>query len=435
MLVFVLFTFTLLDISAVAYSQLVDELGMTYRISTIASAVNVTGLALGCVLLIPLTYRYGRRPIYLFSVTVQLASAIWAGFVKSNGEYIAANLAMGIGGAISETIVQITIADLFFVHQYAQVNGIFLFMQGTGAFLSPVAAGFIVASQGWRWMWYWNAIFLGATLLVVLFAFEETTFVPSSEGQAVPPSASSEEEFEDRADAQGKSQKGLDPTEMSRTASLASRPVLAQRSRKPLRARLALITKTDAPIKHHFIAPFIILFQFPAVAYTAVTFGAVLAWFSVLISIFSTQMVNPPYNFGPERIGLLNLWPFVGQVIGALGAGYISDRWIVAMAKRNGGVYEPEMRLWLALLGAPLLVTGGILMFGIGLAHVSARTGEAALLGPRDGCRLITLLAGRQLGSPCHGHCHLRLRVQRLSGRCAGLSYRYLPERERLFLP
>ncbi|POR33087.1 Major facilitator superfamily transporter [Tolypocladium paradoxum] len=369
-LVYVLFTFTLLDIAAVAYSQLVDELGMTYQISTIATALNFTGLAIGCVAFIPLTYRYGRRPIYLLSVTVQLVSAVWAGSVKSTNEYMAVNLVMGLGGAISETIVQITIADLFFVHQYATVNGIFLFMQGTGAFLGPVAAGFIVAAQGWRWMWFWNAIFLGVTLVVVVFVFEEATFIPSSADEAMAnPPASSEEGFDGAADTQSKGQKGLDPLEMSRTTSLASRPVLTARSRKPLRSRLALVTKTDAPIKHHYITPFILLFQFPAVAYTAVTFGAVLAWFSVLISISSTRMVDPPYNFSPSDIGLLNLWPFVGQLIGALGAGPVSDRWIQALAKRNGGIYEPEMRLWLALFPAPLLVTGGILMFGIGIAN------------------------------------------------------------------
>ena len=378
-LVYVLFTFTLLDISSVAYEQLVEDLGMTYQISTIATAVNFAGLAVGCVVFIPLTYRYGRRPIYLFSVVVQLASAIWAGLVRSNGEYIAANLVMGIGGAISETIVQITIADLFFVHQYAKVNGVFLFMQGTGAFLAPVAAGFIVDAQGWRMMWFWNAIFLGVTLVLVVFAFEEATFIPTSEGEAMahPLPASSEDGVEGRHDFQSKSQKGPDPVDMSKTTSMVSRPVVTQRSSKPLRKRLALITRTGAPIKHHFYTPFIILFEFPAVAYTAVTFGAVLAWFSVLISISSTQMVGPPYNFSPDQIGLLNLWPFVGQLIGALGAGYISDRWIVAMAKRNGGIYEPEMRLWLALLGAPLLVTGGILMFGIGIANVGSHTSEA----------------------------------------------------------
>ncbi|KAG8408613.1 hypothetical protein J3459_010915 [Metarhizium acridum] len=38
------------------------------------------------------------------------------------------------------------------------------------------------------------------------------------------------------------------------------------------------------------------------------------------------------------------------------------------MARRNRGLYEPEMRLWLAVPGAVLL-SAGVLMFGIGIAN------------------------------------------------------------------
>lgn len=44
-----------------------------------------------------------------------------------------------------------TISDVFFVHQRATANGIFLFMLNVGAFLGPVAAGYDESSQGWRW--------------------------------------------------------------------------------------------------------------------------------------------------------------------------------------------------------------------------------------------------------------------------------------------
>lgn len=360
-----------LDIPPVAYGQLVEDIGITFQLSNVAAALNFAGLAIGGVLLIPFTYRYGRRPIYLISIAVQLAAAIWAARITSKGEYLASSMLGGLGGAISETIVQITIVDLVFVHQYATMNGVFLVTQGVGAYLGPVAAGYIVQSQGWRWMWWWCVIFIASTLVLVLLFFEETTYVAAIDGTPVAASPK-----DDTDESVGKEWQEVNT--LANTASIgstppksASRPFRGRgvTSSKPLRKRLALVTHTEGPIKHHFLAPFTILFQFPAVAYTAVTVGSVMSWMAVMISVAATRMIEPPYNFGPSAIGLINLAPFVGQLISGLLAAPFSDKCIVKMARRNGGLYEPEMRLWLALPGA-VLVPAGVLMFGIGIAHV-----------------------------------------------------------------
>lgn len=220
-------------------------------------------------------------------------------------------------------------------------------------------------------MWWWCAIFIGVTLILVLFFFEETTFVATADSVVAASSSSQgkDEPAEDRleeANALGKS-----ASIGAVLLKTVSRPFTSHRTRssKPLRKRLALVTYTEGPIRHHFLAPFKIVFQFPAVAYTAITFGSVMSWMAVIISIATTNMIYPPYNFSPSAIGLINVAPFVGQLISGLMAAPLSDKWIVKLAKRNGGIYEPEMRLWLALPGA-VLVSAGVFMFGIGIAHV-----------------------------------------------------------------
>lgn len=373
---YVLFTFVLLDVAPVAYGGLVEDVGYTYQLSTIATALNFIGLAIGCILFIPFTYRYGRRPIYIISVILQLASAIFAAVVQNTDQLLGSSFLMGLGGAISETIVQITIVDLFFVHQYATTNGWFLFMQGTGAYLGPVAAGYVVVSQGWRWMWWWVAIFLGVTLVLVLCFFEESTFHPPTDPVTggVQPSAQSSLQQDAKHPDERHEDLEEGPAPKALGASLlktVSQPLRSRNgSSKSLQSRLKLYTFSDVPIKHHFVAPFVVLFTYPAVAYTAITFGSVLSWFAVIISIASTNLIYPPYNFSPNDVGLINLAPFVGQLLGAIIIAPQSDKWIVKLAKRNGGLYEPEMRLWLALPGG-VLVPAGIFMFGIGIAHVS----------------------------------------------------------------
>jgi len=66
----------------------------------------------------------------------------------------------------------------------------------------------------------------------------------------------------------------------------------------------------------------------------------------------------------------MNLAPFIGHLPGIIIGGYLNDKSIVWLAKRNGGIYEPEMRLWLALPSA-ILTPGSVLMLGVGLAYVS----------------------------------------------------------------
>ncbi|EXJ90707.1 hypothetical protein A1O1_03811 [Capronia coronata CBS 617.96] len=113
-----------------------------------------------------------------------LAACIWSAKTETRGDLIGSNLISGIGGAVSETIVQITIADLFFVHHHAAMNALYVLVTSIGAFLGPVAAGYVVDSQGWRWMFWWCVIFFAVTLVLVIFFFEESKYVAVLQGHA-----------------------------------------------------------------------------------------------------------------------------------------------------------------------------------------------------------------------------------------------------------
>lgn len=133
--------------------------------------------------------------------------------------------------------------------------------------------------------------------------------------------------------------------------------------------RMALVTPTDESLLPHFWQPIETLFTFPAVTYAAITYGSTLAWFAMMTSLQATYMLMPPYNFDAIGIGLMNVAPFVGAILGFPCGGYLSDKSILWLSKKNSGIYEPEQRLWLAL---PAVVLGpaSILMFGLGLAYV-----------------------------------------------------------------
>lgn len=161
---FILWTFVQLDIGFTAWGPMNIELGISFDAMNGGAAINYGGLAIGCIFFIPFVHKFGRRPLYLFSSALQLASVVWQAKVYTVGDLMGSNLISGLGGAISETVVQITIADIFFVHQHGTMNGWYLMFTSAGAFLGPVASGYVVESQGWRWMWWWCVIFMSLNL-------------------------------------------------------------------------------------------------------------------------------------------------------------------------------------------------------------------------------------------------------------------------------
>ncbi|RMZ36881.1 hypothetical protein CA14_006627 [Aspergillus flavus] len=310
---YVLFTFVLVDINSLAYRGYMSELGLTYATFNQASGSNFAGLAIGCLLFIPC-----------------LACAIWWANFHKAGELIGVSLLAGLAGSISEAVVMITIVDLFFVHQHARMNGIFLFMQSLGSTGGPIAAGYIVVSMGWRWMWWMIAIFLGVNLILVLFFFEEPKYIPLVVGHSGRSGLDPESAIKN-----DDGQKIATPS----TLRVATRSTVdAGHSRKTVRQRLAFVTKTDMPIVQHFYQPLLILFSFPAVAYMAITYGTILVCASA--------------------IGLFHLGGFLGTFIATLTVPAQNDWFIVRAAKKNGGVFEPEMRLWMSIPGALLNCAG-----------------------------------------------------------------------------
>ncbi|KHN95728.1 Major facilitator superfamily domain, general substrate transporter [Metarhizium album ARSEF 1941] len=369
-------TFLLLEASHVSYPGLQDHLDMTDDEIYFERSLNFGGLGLAGIVLIPLAYRYGRRPLYLMSSLGQVLAALWIANASTKYEYFLSSILSGATASVSQTLVPMTVSDLFFVHQFATMNGLFLFAQGAGAFLAPVAVGFIVDSQGWRQSFQWTAAVLAFTFLLILVLLEESTFVPAPPREQEDPSEDnlgpSEDYFFNRPVSWGSTADPVDLVDLNRTMTVPTPNVeWLPPPPKTWRKRLALITRTGRPIKARFVSPFVIVASFPAITFAAVTYGAVMAWLMVYQHITAIKLFEKPYNFDSFDIGLFGLAPFAGHTIGSVVVAALSDRWMVHLARRNGGTYHPEMRLWLAIPGA-ILTCAGILVFGIAIAKVGS---------------------------------------------------------------
>ncbi|OAA42727.1 Major facilitator superfamily domain, general substrate transporter [Metarhizium rileyi] len=111
------------------------------------------------------------------------------------------------------------------------------------------------------------------------------------------------------------------------------------------------------------IRPFI-LFSYPAVLWSAAVYACSIGWLIVISETMAVIYRDPKsYNFDALQTGLVYVSPFVGGVLGTGVAGKISDLVVRAMSRRNGGMYEPEFRLVMAI---PIMLTTCIGLMGFG---------------------------------------------------------------------
>ncbi|OJJ50112.1 hypothetical protein ASPZODRAFT_149519 [Penicilliopsis zonata CBS 506.65] len=262
---------------------------------------------------------------------------------NTNATNFAALLVAGLAGAVSESLFQVTVADLFYVHQRGTMNGIYLVIVTIGNCLDPVASGYVAVSQGWQWSFWWCAIFMGITAVLLIFILEESKWKPSIHGIA-----------------------RLITRQPTRLVEIDhSIPMRSYLERHPF-VQPAKVLKWSQFIMN-YKEPVAILMEFAVVAFTAVQYGFNIACLAILVINQSTLYSESPYLFSTIQIGNMNLPTAIGSLLGALFGGPIIDLFLIRLAKRNGGIYEPEMRLYLYCIPA-LSMVAGIFFFGLTIA-------------------------------------------------------------------
>ncbi|KAJ5970602.1 Major facilitator superfamily domain general substrate transporter [Penicillium vulpinum] len=111
------------------------------------------------------------------------------------------------------------------------------------------------------------------------------------------------------------------------------------------------------------VRPFI-LFAYPSVLWSTVVYSLSVGWLIVLSeSVAHIFEGGEHYHFTALQTGLIYISPFVGGLLGTAVAGRVSDVIARFMTRRNGGIYEPEFRLVMAIPIA-LSTVIGLMAFG-----------------------------------------------------------------------
>ncbi|KAF7523220.1 hypothetical protein G7054_g11849 [Neopestalotiopsis clavispora] len=355
--------FTSLSVQTNFWVQMSEDMNLSYEQLNDSLSANGAGCALGCVFVIPFSKKYGRRSTYILTTAVLAAVTWWSARMTTLAELYLTNLLSGLAGSVNETVAQMTLADLFFVHQRGTINATYLTAVMMGSFLTPMAAGVQASNSSWRWSYYTLAICLTVLLVVFIFSYEETKYVPVISGaRPIVPRAVVADSEDLAVGKDTDSQKDMSP--VLRTSSAAA----MTSSRPPLntyRQRLRWTTTTPESLTKLFYFP-LYTNAFPHVIFASLQYASGVCWLVVMASIWSTVTTVPPYNLDTAQLGYLNVGPFIGNLIGSFYGGVVSDWCVRFFSRRNQGFYEPEMRLY-HLLPPAFLMSIGLFLSGYGL--------------------------------------------------------------------
>ena len=104
----------------------------------------------------------------------------------------------------------------------------------------------------------------------------------------------------------------------------------------------------------------------------------------------SVILGGEPYNFSSSMVGLSYLATLLGVIFGALYTGYVSDWMTLKLTRRNGGIFEPEQRLWGFAL-TTIVLPASLLLWGVGklILCVHSKRLIANLHRCRTSCSLV----------------------------------------------
>ncbi|KAJ5995789.1 hypothetical protein N7481_002766 [Penicillium waksmanii] len=336
------------------------ETGMASPIAKTAYFFSSTALfqGLGNLLWMPLTNKYGRRPVYVVAFTLYTVTAIWCAVGKGYANFLVARIFMGFAAGAGECLAPVTITDVYFLHERGSITALYNASLNLGVAAGAIIDGFIVKYHPWRYIYYVAIALIGGVTLIVYVTFPETAFIrkPASGDDVTTLTASSERVCRVTKGEEAGHSENLEVI-------IPNEPA---QNRGWLKQGLKLYhgTYTDEPIWKMAIR-LIGLLILPPVLWATLVMSVTIG-FIVAVTSNVSPAFNTAYGFEAWQSGLCFFSAIIGALIGVFLGGHFSD-WVADyFTRRNGGIREPEMRLPAIMIGT---ITGplALALYGCGI--------------------------------------------------------------------
>ncbi|KAJ6060517.1 uncharacterized protein N7446_000797 [Penicillium canescens] len=325
------------------------------HIAKISYFYSTTALCQGIGMLfwMPLIVKYGRRPIYVISFILYLATGLWCAFANTYGAELAGRIVMGLAAGAGECLGPLTIADIFFLHERGAVMATYTAALSMGVAGGIIIDGLITISYDWRYIYYIASALIGGVAILVILTFPETTFNRHPQPREEPV-------IDEDADTKLISQRSR-PSEHHEA--VPSTPIPGKKTYVQS-LRLFGGIYTSESLLRVFIRP-IVLIVLPPVLWCSLVFAVTIGFLVAITSNFATAF-SETYNFTSWQCGLCFVSGLVGSFLGIAFGGHISDWTADWFTQRNGGIREPEMRLPSIAIGGAFAPVA-LILYGVGI--------------------------------------------------------------------
>jgi Major Facilitator Superfamily len=139
---------------AAGFNDVADTYNITPQRVALTTGLYMMGLGVGSVIASPTAILFGKRPVYLFSAILLIASAVWCALAPDFPNLIVARIVQGIAISPVECLPSATIAEIYFLHERAFRVGIYTLLLLGGKNLVPLVSAVIIQALEWRWVFW-----------------------------------------------------------------------------------------------------------------------------------------------------------------------------------------------------------------------------------------------------------------------------------------
>ncbi|KAI8370789.1 major facilitator superfamily domain-containing protein [Choanephora cucurbitarum] len=296
--------------------------------TTLTAALFILAMGIAPVFWAALSdYLQIRRFLLLCSMLIFAAASIGSAFVNNIWALIVLRCVQSVGASCGQSVGAGSIADCYPVEERGTAFGKFFLGVFIGPLLGPIIGGFLIMSE-WTWratFWFCFAFAL-FNFLALFFFFRETFRIDEKFDVKLPTVSNTKEETQDTSSVQASSH---------------------TQNKKRINPFTPVIL-----LRYSFIslASFI----------SAIAFGCMFAVETIIPDLYETK-----YGFNSWQTGLSYLGAGIGNVLGSILNGYLSDRLLMRARRLRGGASVVEDRLTANLWPCVFfIIPFGLLLFG-----------------------------------------------------------------------
>jgi EmrB/QacA subfamily drug resistance transporter len=116
---------------------------------------------------------FGRKPVFLASISVFLVGSMLCGQSQTMEQLIAFRFLQGLGAGGVLPMNQTILGDVYPLEERARITGVFSTIWGISGLLGPAIGGFLTQYASWRWVFYVNFPLCVLSLILISTLFHE----------------------------------------------------------------------------------------------------------------------------------------------------------------------------------------------------------------------------------------------------------------------